>query len=62
MELSYLKQVEVVVANCDSGETLEQAAQRSCGCFITGSVQSQYGWGFKQPDLLESVPNHGRGV
>ena len=27
--------------------TLEQVAQRSCGCPISGSVQGQVGWGFK---------------
>ena len=30
-----------------------------CGC---GSVQGQFGWGFKQPDLVEGAPAHGRGV
>ena len=28
-----------------SGEVLEQAAQRSCGCSIPGGVQDQVGWG-----------------
>ncbi|GAB0181764.1 hypothetical protein GRJ2_000641700 [Grus japonensis] len=28
------------------GEALEQVVQRSCGCPIIGSVQSQVGWGF----------------
>ena len=27
-----------------------------------GSVQGQVGWGFEQPDLVEDVPAHGRGV
>ena len=47
---------------CEGGETLEQVAQRSCGCPIPGSVQSQVGWGFEQPDLAEGVRAHGRGV
>jgi len=29
----------------ESGEVLEQAAQRGCGCPIPGSVQGQFGWG-----------------
>ncbi|KAK4810510.1 hypothetical protein QYF61_004290 [Mycteria americana] len=40
------------------GETLEQVAQRSCECPITGSVQGQVGWGFEQPDLVKDVPAH----
>ncbi|KAK4826803.1 LOW QUALITY PROTEIN: hypothetical protein QYF61_011611 [Mycteria americana] len=45
-----------------SGETLDQVAQRSCGCPIIGSVQGQVGWGFEQPDLVGDVPAHVRGV
>jgi len=45
-----------------SGEALAQAAQRSCGCPLPGSVQGQAGWGFEQPGLVEGVPAHGRGV
>ncbi|KAK4824765.1 hypothetical protein QYF61_018499 [Mycteria americana] len=45
-----------------SGETLEQVAQRSCGCPIIGSVQDQVGWGFEQSDLVKDVPAHGRVV
>ena len=44
------------------GETLEQVAQRSCGCPIAGNVQGQAGWGFEQLGLVEGVPAHGRGV
>jgi len=43
-------------------ETLEQVAQRSCGCPLPGIVQGQVGWGFEQPGLVEDVPAHGRGV
>ncbi|KAK4810947.1 hypothetical protein QYF61_013356 [Mycteria americana] len=39
----------------EGGETLEQVAQRSCGCSIPGSVQGQVGWGFEQPDLVEAA-------
>ena len=44
------------------GETLEEVAQRSCGCSIIESVQGQVGQGFEQPDLVEDVPAHSRGV
>jgi len=44
------------------GESLEQAAQRSCGCLVPESVQGQVGGGFEQPGLVEGVPAHGRGV
>lgn len=33
---------------CDSGEVLEQVAQRSSRCSIPGSSQGQAGWSFKQ--------------
>ena len=29
---------------------------------IIGSVQGQVGWGFDQPDVVEDVLAHGRGV
>ena len=47
---------------CEGGKTLAQVAQRSCGCPLPGSVQGQVGRGFEQPDLVEGVPAHGRGV
>ena len=40
----------------ESGEALEQAAQRSCMCSIHGSVQAQVGWDFGQPNLMGGVP------
>ena len=46
----------------EGGETLEEVAQRSCGCSIPKCVQSQVGWGFEQPDLVEGVPVHDRVV
>ena len=45
-----------------SGLTLAQAAQRSCGCPLPGSVQGQVGWSSEQPGLVEDVPAHGGGV
>lgn len=39
-----------------------QAAHRACGCPITGTVQSEAGWCFEQPGLMEAVPAHVRGV
>ena len=47
---------------CEGGETLEQVAQISCGCPLPGSVQGQVGRGIDQPDVVEGVPAHGRGV
>jgi len=43
-------------------EALAQAAQRSCGYHIPGSIQGQTGWGFEQSDLAEDFPVHGRGL
>jgi len=45
-----------------SGETLEQIAQRGSGGPIPGNVQGQAGWGSEQPDLVEDVPAHCRGL
>ena len=47
---------------CEGEETLEQVAQRSCGCPLPGNVQGQVGRGFEQPGLVEGVPAHGRGL
>ena len=50
----------------ESGEVLEQAAQRACGCPVPGGVQGQVGWGPGQPGLVLNVeaggPACGRGV
>ena len=49
-----------------SGEVLEQAAQRGCGCPVPGGAQGQVGWGSGQPGLVlnEEVggPACGRGI
>ena len=42
-------------SSLQSGEVLEQAAQRGCGCSIPGSVQDQVGWGPRQPDLVPDL-------
>ena len=36
----------------ESGEVLEQAAKRGCGCPIPRGVQGQVGWGPGQPGLV----------
>jgi len=36
----------------ESGEVLEQAAQRGCGCPVSGGVQGQVGCGPGQPGLV----------
>jgi len=41
---------------------VEQVAQRSCVCPLSGSVQGQLGQGFEQPGLVEGVPAYGKGV
>jgi len=35
-----------------------QAAQRSCGCPISGGAQGQVGWGPGQPELVGGNPAH----
>jgi len=42
------------------GVILEQVAERSCGCLISGSVQAPVRRGFEQPHLLKDVPAHGK--
>lgn len=45
----------------EGSEALGQVAQGSRGCLIRGSVQSQVGQSFKQPDLVKDIPPHRRG-
>jgi len=45
---------------CEGGDALEQVAQRSCGCPLPGSAQSQAGRGSEQLDLVKDVPAYGR--
>ena len=50
----------------ESGEGLEQAAQRGCGCPVPGGVQDHVRWGPGQPALVLNVevggPGCGEGV
>jgi len=39
-----------------------QILKRDGRCPIPGNIQSQVGWGSKQPDLVEDVPVHWRWV
>jgi len=41
---------------------LEQVAQRSGRCPIPGNIQGQAEQGSEQPDLVEDVPAHCRGI
>lgn len=36
----------------EGSEALAHVAKRSCGCYIPGRVQSQFGWGFGQPEIV----------
>ena len=44
------------------GEALAQAAQRSCGCPIPGSIQGWAGWDTGQSDLVAGNSAHGTGL
>ena len=50
----------------ESGEVLEQAAQKGYECCIPGSVQNQAGWGSGQSGVVQDLevggPTLGRGV
>jgi len=50
----------------ESGEVVEQAAQRVCGCPVHGGAQGQVGWGPGQPRLVLNVkvggPDCSRGI
>jgi len=43
-------------------ETLERVDQRGGRRLIPGNIQGQVGRGSEQPDLVEDVPAHCRGV
>lgn len=45
-----------------TGETLAQVAQRGGGCPIPENIKGQVGWSSKQPDLVEDVLAHCRGL
>jgi len=46
----------------EGGDTLEQVAQRGCGCPMPGGIQGQAGCGSGQPGLVVGDPAHSRGV
>jgi len=46
----------------EGGETLQQVAQRGGRCSIPGNIQGHVGWGSEQPDVVEDVPAHCRGI
>ncbi|KAK4826629.1 hypothetical protein QYF61_010557 [Mycteria americana] len=46
----------------EGGETLAQVAQRGGRCPNPGHIQGQVGRGSEQPDPVEGVPAHGRGI
>ena len=46
----------------EGAETLQQVSQRGGRCPIPGNTQGQAGRGSEQPDLVEGVPAHCRGV
>ena len=48
--------------HCERGETLAQVAQRGGRCPIPGNIPGQVGRGSEQPDRVEDVPAHGRGL
>ena len=49
---------EILYHEC--GETLEQGAQCGCECPLPGSIESQAGWGFKQPGIEGGIPAYSR--
>ena len=46
----------------EGGEPLEQVVQRGGRCPMAGNIQGQVGQASEQPDLVEDVPAHCRGV
>jgi len=46
----------------EGDETLEWVSQRGGRCPIPSNIQGQVGRGSEQPDLVEDVPAHCRGV
>jgi len=57
-----VKELAILIFYNKGGETLAQAAQRSSGGPIHRNIQGQVGRGSEQPDLVEDVPAHCRGV
>jgi len=40
---------------------VEQVAQRSCGCPITGIAEGHVGGAFERPGLVKDIPAHSEG-
>lgn len=57
----HLAQLGMTV-NCESADTLAQAAQSSCECPIPANVQGKVGQGLEQPGPVEGVTVHARGL
>jgi len=51
---------DIIYNEC--GETLAQVAERGGRCPIPGNIPGQVGQGSEQPDPLEGVPAHCRGL
>ena len=51
-----LEKYQEEILHFESGKTLRQVAQKSCGCPILRGVQGQVRWGSEQPGLVEDVP------
>ena len=49
------KKLKISEFTRESGEVLEQAAQRCCGCFVPEGVQDHFGWGSGQSDLVTDL-------
>jgi len=54
--------IEKEVFHTEGGDSLEQVAQRRCGCPIPGYIQGQAGCVSGQLDLVVGDPAHSRGV
>ena len=50
------------VFHSEGGVTLEQVAQRNCGCSILEGIQGQAGCGSGQPGLVVGDPALSRGL
>lgn len=46
----------------EDGDTLEQVAQKGGQYPIAGNIPGQAGQGSKEPDAVEDVPVHCRGI
>ena len=49
-------------SHTEGGDTLEQVAQRGCGCPIPGGIQGKAGCDSEQPDLVVGNSVHSKGV